>query len=174
MVSSRRRPHAPDSVPSRGYVIALAAVMIVVVLLLVGLISGGGSPSPKRTTARSGSSSVSRTGAGHRARSRGATAGAGPSEGSLVAVSMEATAPVYVCLVGDGERKLVPGVTLQVGERRGTFHAKLFKLTLGNASVNLYIDGTLRTVAPSSQAIGYSITRAGRRTLAPSLQPTCT
>ncbi len=79
-----------------------------------------------------------------------------------------------MCLLGDGGRKLIPGVELKTGESTSTYHAKRFEITLGNSSVEMFIDGTRRTVTESSQAIGYAITRAhGRRTLTSTQQPTC-
>ena len=83
-----------------------------------------------------------------------------------MALSLKATGAVYVCLIGDDGRKLISGVDLQSGESTPTFHARRFEITLGNSSVTMIVDGTPRTVAPSSQAIGYSITKAyGRRPL---------
>jgi hypothetical protein len=82
---------------------------------------------------------------------------------------------VYVCLLGDDGRTLIPGIELQPGETTRTYHAKRFQITLGNSSVTMVVDGIPRTVAPSSQAIGYSITKAtGRRPLAAGQLPTCT
>jgi hypothetical protein len=81
---------------------------------------------------------------------------------------------VYVCLIGDNGRKLIPGSELQPGSSTPTFHAKRFEITLGNSSLTMYIDGRPRTVPPSSQAIGYSITKAtGRHPLKVGQLPTC-
>ncbi len=168
----RQRQRTGEPPPSRGYVIALGVVGVVIVLLVVGLVSGKGTPA--KHTVASSHSHASRLGDRHRRSGTGAVGRlGGGAQPESVAVSISPTAAVYVCLLGEGERKLVPGIILQPGERRGVYHAKRFELTLGNNAVNLYIDGTLRTVAPSSQAIGYSITRAGRRALAPAQQPTC-
>ena len=81
---------------------------------------------------------------------------------------------MYVCLLGENGKRLIDGQTLEAGTRTPTFHSKRFELTLGNNAVALTIDGTPRTVPASSGAIGYTITRAGRRTLAPGHLPTCT
>jgi hypothetical protein len=92
----------------------------------------------------------------------------------LVALSLKPTAEVYVCLIGDNGRKLIPGTTLTAGESTPTFHARRFTLNLGNNAVKLYINGRARTVPPSTQAIGYSITKAnGRQPLAAGELPTC-
>jgi hypothetical protein len=69
---------------------------------------------------------------------------------------------------------LIPGSELQPGSSTATYHAKHFEITLGNSSVTLFIDGRARIVPPSSQPIGYSITKAtGRHTLPPTQLPSC-
>ena len=91
-----------------------------------------------------------------------------------MALSLKPTGAVYVCLLGDNGRKLIPGVELQAGESTPTFHARHFEITLGNSAVTMFIDGRARTVPASSQAIGYSITKArGRQPLQPAQLPTC-
>ena len=92
----------------------------------------------------------------------------------MITLSITPTAAVYVCLLGDGGHKLIPGVELHPGQSTPTYHAKRFEVTLGNNAVDLYVDGKLRPVPASSSAIGYSITKArGRRTLPAEQQPTC-
>ena len=92
----------------------------------------------------------------------------------MVSLSLRPQATVYVCLLGDGGRKLIPGLELQPGASTPTYHARRFQITLGNSSVTMFIDGRARSVPPSSEAIGYSITKAaGRRTLPAGRLPTC-
>jgi hypothetical protein len=92
----------------------------------------------------------------------------------IVSLSLRPSAVVYVCLIGDGGRKLIPGLELQPGETTRTYRARRFLITLGNSAVTMYVDGKPRTVPPSSQAIGYSITRyRGRQPLAAGELPTC-
>ncbi|HEY8303311.1 MAG TPA: hypothetical protein VIG42_01865, partial [Solirubrobacteraceae bacterium] len=93
--------------------------------------------------------------------------------GALVAVSLRPSAPVYVCLIGDNGRKLIPGAIIQPPYTPVTYHARRFEITLGNNAVTMYVDGKLRTVPASARAIGYTITSAGRKTLAAAKQPTC-
>jgi hypothetical protein len=82
---------------------------------------------------------------------------------------------VYVCLINDDDGdKLIPGQELQPGTSTPTFHSKHFTITLGNSSVTMFVDGTPRTVPPSSEAIGYSITKSGRQRLKAGELPTCT
>ncbi len=160
--------------PSRGYAVAVGVIGAVIVLLVVLLLTSGGSPSSTTTTS-SGASAHARSSrsAGHDRTTRTAPGGASaPSD--IVALSLRASAVVYVCLIGEHGRKLIPGIELQPGEASATYHAKRFAITLGNSSVTMFIDGRPRTVAPSSQAIGYSLTKArGRRPLAAGELPTC-
>jgi hypothetical protein len=90
-----------------------------------------------------------------------------------VALSLQPSAAVYVCLIGDGNRKLIPGLTLTPPYTPVTFHASHFEITLGNNAVTLYLNGRPVSVPASSNAIGYSITSAGRRSLPLGQMPTC-
>jgi len=182
IVSSPRRMRVPGGRggpggpgPSRGYMALVGIVGIVIVLLIVGLLSRGGKSGSTSTTSK-----PTDTAAKHGAARGGAAGSAGGAQGGAAAraattitLSLRATGTVYVCLLGEGGRKLIAGKTLEAGARTSTFHAKRFELTLGNNAVTLLIDGTPRVVPASSSAIGYSITKAGRRTLAPGHLPTC-
>jgi cytoskeleton protein RodZ len=169
--ASRRAVAAPRSGPSRGYVVAVGFVGLLIVLLIVGLLSGGGSPSSTASTQA-------------RQPSHGASAGAGKAghrhvlavtRANLASLKLEPTAEVYVCLIGDGGRKRIPGVILKPsGATEPEYHARRFLLTLGNNAVTLVVNGKSRAVPASSGAIGYSITRTGIRSLASAEQPTCT
>jgi cytoskeleton protein RodZ len=152
--------------PSSGYIAAVSGVGALIILLIVLLAtSGGGSKKP--------------TSKGKPATHASSSAGAGAvttvrRPAAIVALSLKPTAAVYVCLIGDHARKLIPGLELQPGESTPTYHAKRFQITLGNSSVTMYVDGRARTVPPSSQAIGYTVTRArGRQPLAAAQLPTC-
>ncbi len=169
VASSRSRSRQQPSGPSRGYMVAVGTILALIVVLIVALVSGGGgSPSKTGTTVTV-----------HKKRAAPASTGssprtAAPARSDVVSLSLTPTAPVYVCLVGENGHILIPGEELQPGQSTATYHAKHFLITLGNNAVSLYIDGKLRPIPASSQAIGYSITRArGRRTLAPEQQPTC-
>jgi len=173
--SSPARARMPGSRPSRGYVALIGIVSVVIVLLVVGLLSEGGS-SPSSTTA--GTTTTARTRDRHaRAHARGTGHGARPATATsrVVALSLRPSAAVYVCLINDDTgSKLIPGQELQPGTSTPTFHSKHFTITLGNSSVTMFVDGIPRTVSPSSEAIGYSITKAGRQRLKAGELPTCT
>jgi len=164
----------PRSAPSRGYIALVGVVGVLVVLLIVGLLSGGGGGSNNATTTTGASAN------GHAAHgrphtgARGTGVGGAPLATDVISLQLKATGAVYVCLLGEGGRKLVDGHTFEAGTGTPVYHGKHFVLTLGNNSVELLIDGKPRVVPASSTAIGYSITKAGRRTLAPGTLPTCT
>lgn len=176
IVSTPRRvrmPRGPSGPrPSRGYMALVGIVGVVIVLLIVGLLTGGGNGGSTSTT-NPPPDTTAKHPATHRGAARRTSATAGGTS-ATVSLSLRATGTVYVCLIGEDGRKLVAGQTLEAGSRTPTFHARRFALTLGNNAVTLTIDGTPRAVPASSGAIGYAITKAGRRALAPGHLPTCT
>jgi len=172
IVSAPRRGRGRPSRqgPSRGYIAAVSLAGGLIVLLIVLLATSGGGSSGKTPV------SPAKSTAKHTTTTHGAsvTAGVHARTPAIVALSLKASATVYLCLIGDHARKLVPGLELQAGESTPTFHARRFTLTLGNSSVTMYVDGRARSVPPSSEPIGYSVTKArGRQPLAAAQLPTC-
>jgi len=140
-------------------------VVVIIVLIILLATSGGSGTHTPTTAAKSTPAKTTHTAA----KPKHTTAAA-----QVLALSLKPTAPIYVCLIGDNGRKLIPGLELQAGESTPTYHAKHFEITLGNNSVTMYIDGRPRSVPSSTAAVGYSITKArGRRTLSASQLPTC-
>ena len=164
-----------SSGPSRGYLAIVGVVLVVIVLLIVGLATNGGGPSSKSTTGQTGLSSSSQ----HKKRTSKHAGAYGSvthrrQHGLSVSLSLRPASTVYVCLIGDNGRKVIPGEELHAGTKTPTYHAHRFTITLGNSEVTMYVDGQARTVPPSSQAIGYSIGSDGhRKRLAPGSLPTC-
>jgi cytoskeleton protein RodZ len=171
----RTRRRIPGSRPSRGYMLSVGAVCLVIVVLIVLLATGGGSSKNGSGSSRSATAK----GQGHGTHSSShagavATGGRTPSQSSFVALSLKPSAEVYVCLIGDNGRRLIPGTLLAPGVSTPTYHARRFEITLGNNNVTMYVDGRARTVPASTQAIGYSLTKAnGRHLLAAGELPTC-
>jgi hypothetical protein len=165
------RRDLPRPRPSRLYIGAVSGIALLIVLLLVGLLTGGGGSSNKTPGVAGGKSSRGVSSGGASVGRRHVPA---VSRASLASLKLEPTAEVYVCLIGDGERKRIPGVILKPGVPQPTYHARRFELTLGNNSVTLIVNGKPVTVPPSSAAIGYAITRTGMRPLAAGELPTCT
>jgi len=167
----RNRGRTTPSGPSRGYLAAVGVIGVVIVVLVVLLVSGGGSSGKKAPTIAA--TTKAKAPSTHR-HARGATPSGGTSSAGVMTLSLHPSAAVYVCLLGEGGRKLIPGVNLQPGENTPTYHSRHFVITLGNSSVTMLLDGRTRTVAASSQAVGYSITKAkGRQPLPRNQLPTC-
>jgi cytoskeleton protein RodZ len=166
---SRGRDRRGPEGASRGYMIAVGSIVTVIVILIILLVTSSSSKGPTKTV--STKSAKAPTGKHHKT---GSSAGAQTTASDVVSLSITPTAAVYVCLLGDGGHKLIPGVELKPGRSTPTYHAKRFEITLGNNAVELFVDGKVRPVPASSSAIGYSITKArGRRTLPAEQQPTC-
>jgi cytoskeleton protein RodZ len=174
VMSPSRRPSSRSGSggrrPSRGYAVAVGIFGVLTVLLLVGLLSGKGGGSS--STPGSSTSAGGTHGSTHH-RSAGASGSRRSTSSGRVALSLRPSAAVYVCLIGDNGRKVIPGSIIQPPYTPVTYHAKRFEITLGNNAISMYVDGKLRTVPPSAKAIGYSITSAGRKTLAAGTLPTC-
>lgn len=163
-------PGGPPGRASRGYMVTVALIVIVIVFLVIGLLSRGSNKgSPSNHAASTSTTSTHTTSARKHERARTRTTVA-PSTAS---VSVQATETVWVCLVGEHEEKLIPGVDMEAGESSGPFHGKRFELTLGNNAVSLTVNGKLVSVPSSSEAIGYEITSAGAKTLPSGSLPTC-
>ncbi len=164
-------PPVPATGPSRAYAAAVGVIGILIVLLLYGLLSSGGSGGGHgnkgaTTGAQSHAASLAAAAAARRrARAR--------VRAQLASLRIEPSADVYVCLIGDGGARRIPGVILKPGEAQPTYHARRFTVTLGNNALTLVVNGRPVTVPPSSAAIGYAITRTGMRELAAGELPTC-
>ena len=156
----------PSGGPSRGYTVAVVSILAVIVLLVVLLATNsGGKSNPSGSTHTTTGSGTATGTTGHASHATGT---------HIVALSLQAHSVVYVCLIGEGGRKLIPGLELQPGQTTATYHARRFEVTLGNSGVTMVIDGRPRTVPPSSEAIGYSITKTrGRHPLPAGSLPTC-
>jgi len=159
----RRRPPAPAA-DDRGdhrrrdvrdrFVLALAG----------GSDEEGGEPA--RKTAPSGRAEG--------APSTGSTPAEAAEPPSRVALRLTTTGTVWVCLVDEGGRPVVEGVTLPAGEEQGPFRARAFEVTLGNGQVEMEANGRRVPIPPLAEPLGYRVTRERTRELPPPARPTCT
>lgn len=154
-----RGPLLPSWAP-----IALVLVAIVVVLYLVGTLVGGSSKSPTTAGVRHATHRHA-----HRA-TRHVTLPATPAKATL---QMTPTAPVYVCLVSGFGRFLIYEKTYTVGETIPTFTRREMLLTLGNANIQLKVNGKAVAITPSTSAIRLLITPSGARPISDTMKPTC-
>ena len=144
---SARRSSGRSGVGGRVLLVVVVAALIGI-LVAIGLASGGGDSTSKK-------SGSARAGKGH---SKGAVA---KTAAPGVAVSIEATDEVWVCLLDAGGEPVINGQILAAGETEGPFHSREFSAAFGNGSVEMEIDGSPANLPASSSPIGFSVDENG-------------
>jgi Helix-turn-helix domain len=157
-VRRARRPRMPSWAP-----VALVLVAVVAALYVVGSRSQKSGTTPTNVHANRPVK--------HRAHHRTTTAFVKPT---TVKLELVPTAQVYVCLVNGSGTKLIPGQIFTPGQTIPTETAGKLLLTLGNASVQMKVNGAPVKVAPSSTSIGFLLQPRGHSSLPLSQQPRCT
>jgi Helix-turn-helix domain len=156
-----RRPRLPAWAP-----IGLVLAGVVVALYLIGT-GGGGKPTP------SAGHRANRAHRAHRTATTHATSTPAPAVPAAVTLQLIPTGRVYVCLVDGAGRRLIPGQIFGPGQTIPTKTASKLLLTLGNASVQMKVNGKPVNVTPSSTSIGWTLLPTGNTPLAPAQQPRC-
>jgi hypothetical protein len=141
--------------------VLVSGVLVAVVVALYIL----GSHNKTKTTTPTGLHAA--THRRNRARHPGATAA------RAVRLQLVPTGTVYVCLVDGAGRKLIPGRIFAAGQTIPTHTARKLLLTLGNASVQMTVNGAAVKIAPAATSIGYLLQRSGTTTLPLAKQPRC-
>jgi helix-turn-helix protein len=85
-----------------------------------------------------------------------------PAAPSRVRLRLEATGPVYVCLVDASGKQVIDEQTLAAGTRTKVFTSRSFRTNFGNDNIRMVVNGKTYRVAASADPIGYSL-RPGRR-----------
>jgi cytoskeletal protein RodZ len=156
-----RRRQSPVLPP--WFFLAVVVVGLVVALYMLG--SGGNEPDSATSPPPPATATTRRT-----TPTPPPAARARPTK---VRLRIDATGPVNVCLKA-GDRTLVNGQTLEAGQRTPTFASRRFRLTLGNNSAHLRVNGKTRRVKASSQPIGIELTpERGRQPLSAKERPVC-
>ncbi|MBV8221632.1 MAG: helix-turn-helix domain-containing protein [Solirubrobacterales bacterium] len=163
----RRRPSRLGRVAA--VVLVLAAV--VVALFVVGSLSKNNNnassttPPPTTNSARGTTSTSTHTSTTHHHRPP-------PPPKTTVTLKLVPTSSVYVCLEDGNGRKLIPGVIFTSGQTIPTETAAKLKLTLGNDSVQMKVNG--KPVTPTvGSPIGYELTPGKTSPLPAGQLPTC-
>jgi hypothetical protein len=151
-------------IPPRALVAAISLALLAIALVAV-LSSGGGGPSTASPARGLGGRGADRTRPGP----------ASPARPSGVTVRLTATAPIWVCLLGDGGERLVDGRILGSGAIEGPFRSGSFTVSFGNGEVSMTVNGQRASIPATSSPVGYSIDRRGAlRELPAGERPTCT
>jgi hypothetical protein len=143
--------------------VAAAVLGLVVVLGLPGGSENGGDGGGREARPEHGGASPSTTPATERTVPQPAG----------ISLRLRSIGTVWVCLLGDRGRALVNGETLTADEVRGPFEARAFKVTFGNGSVQMEVDGKPVGVPRVAEPLGYRITSRGVSELDASSRPTC-
>jgi len=92
---------------------------------------------------------------------------------TTVRLQLVPTGSLYVCLVDGNGTKLIPGKIFSAGQTVPAQTAPKLLLTLGNASVQMKVNGSPVRIAPSASSIGYLFQPSGNAPLPIAKQPRC-
>jgi transcriptional regulator with XRE-family HTH domain len=146
-----RRPWRPPQIP-RGWAIGLSVVGVFGLLILIGSVGEDEESQSLRTRTQA-------------TRKPGRRAVPPPApRPTRVTLQLIPNDVVYVCL-RDAQDELVLSDTLEPDSERRTYRSKRFRLTLGNNSIELRVNGRLLSVPSSAEAINYELTPRGRKRL---------
>jgi Helix-turn-helix domain len=154
-----RRPRLPSWAP-----IGVVLAAVIVVLYLLGSGGGGNKNTPPAST------SANR---GHGAHTQTTRTTPAPAPPATVTLQLVPTGQVYVCLVNGRGKQLIPGRIFTPGQTIPTETARKLLLTLGNASVQMKVNGKSVPVTPSSTSIGWTLLPTASSPLPPAQQPRC-
>ena len=149
-----RAPRPPRL--SRGWIVGLSGAGLIVLLIVLGSIGGGGDDTPVATQPST---------TPKRPKPR-------PQPAPTVArLTLIPTGEVYVCL-RNAKDKLIVNNTLTPDSGNQTFRGRRFRVTVGNASIAMRVNGKALKVQPSPTATTFEITPRGRR-LVPETENAC-
>ena len=161
----RQRLSLPPWLAVVGVLVAVA-----VILFIVGKNSGSNkTKTTNQTSAHAGTHGHKR----HGATTTRTRATVPPPKPATVTVQLVPTAPVYVCLINGSGKKLIPGIIYTTGQTVPSETAREFFLTLGNANVQMKVNGKPITISPSPNPLSYRIRPRGTSTVSSGSQPTC-
>jgi cytoskeletal protein RodZ len=145
----------------------IGGVLVAVVVALYFIGTAGNNNKPTPTTTGIAGTTTQKT---HRARHHARHTASKPK---TVKLQLVPTGTVYVCLVDGTGKRLIPGKIYTSGQTIPTEIAPQMLLTLGNASVQMKVNGKSVPVAASSSSIGFMLKPTGPTPLAASKQPRC-
>jgi cytoskeleton protein RodZ len=153
--------------PGIGRDVLVAVVVVALVALLIVLGRNGGGNSGTTPTNTVAATPGTTTTAKHPASKK-------PAAPTVARLRLVPTAPVWVCVEAARGRVLVPGKVIGPADHLPTWRSRRFKMTLGNGSLAMQVNGKTLQVPEVRNAIGYVIDRTGKRTvLSPAQRPTC-
>jgi cytoskeleton protein RodZ len=166
----RRRAPGPVSRISPAWIIGIIIVALLVTFAVIGA-SGNDNNSTPNTT--SNQTKAQKAAEAKRKAAAVVAARRARIRRQRVKLQISPTAGVFVCLENAKGKTLIPGVILQPGANTRTFSSKRFRVTLGNSSVTLNINGKPFTPPDIGTSISYLITKRKRTQLPAGTGPSC-
>jgi cytoskeletal protein RodZ len=154
--------------PQRSRIPSWAPILIVIIMIVAILYVIG-----RATQSTPSSTSAQKPAVHHRATHAATKPTAKAPPPTRATLQLVPTNPVYVCLVNGQGTKLINEQTFNAGQTIPTETASKLLLTLGNASVQMKVNGKAVPVAPSPTAIRLLITPTAIRHIPDSQTPTC-
>jgi hypothetical protein len=161
----RPRSGGRGFVPPRWAVTLGLLALLIAALIAIGSIGGGDKPS--QSGARTTTTPTTPATATQPTKTT-------PTAPARASVRIVPTGALYVCLVDQHGKILIPGATFSAGQHVPLYRAGSMRLTLGNNQLQLIVNGRTVHVPGSTTAIAYTLTPAGARTLPAADAPTCT
>jgi transcriptional regulator with XRE-family HTH domain len=165
----RDRPRrGPSSGVGRDVGVALLVVGLVALLIFLGNNSDD-KPGKASTSTTSTTSTTKNKPAAAKKQPKTA-----PSTSKFARLEVIPTADVWICLRAEGGRTLIGGEVVDATTDLPAYRSSRFTMTLGNGNVKLKVNGKTLDVPDVQNAIGYEISRSGKRSvLSESARPTC-
>jgi hypothetical protein len=150
--------------------VAIVILLVVVALGLLGTLTGSdNSPNkPDKTAAGDSKPQPGTTTTPSR------TSSAPQAARTRTSLRLVPTGTVYVCLVDQRGKVLIPGTEFSSGQQVPVYRARSMRVTLGNNLIRMRVNGRNVAVPASSTAIAYELTPTGARSLPVAQAPTCT
>ena len=151
----------------RGWLIGAVVLALIVALAFLGRSASDDEPESEAVRAPVTTSTSTA------ARARTPTPARKPPVARTARLQILPSAQVYVCLVAAGGRRVLDGALLDGDSPRPVYRSRSFRLTLGNGSAVLRINGKRRQIPEVTDGIGYRITPRGVSRLSPAARPAC-
>jgi hypothetical protein len=139
------------SAPPGWAVVAAVCAGLIAVVVAIALLDGDGDSASQQSAAK-----------GNRDKATVPEAKVTTVAKPGVAMRLEATAEVWVCLLNADGVPLVDGQILEEGAEAGPYRSEDFEIALGNGSVEMVVDGERAQVEESSSPVGYRVEDGGK------------
>jgi cytoskeleton protein RodZ len=155
-------------------------VIVVILVAVVATLYEIGKQNPKTTSPPPSNVATGHSKHHHQARTAPTTTPTpppkttkGPPPPTSARVQITPTSPVWICVENEAKQPLFTAATFNPGERVPVATGRILLVTLGNAGVDLKINGKHYPVSASNAAIGLRVTPTAVTSLSSTSEPTC-